>query len=292
MIGKLTLSSARQATLQIKKKKWKLSLPFLLTLPYLILSTLFLIFPLIAVFAVSFQDGFQAWIRVIENKVYWEALKGSLLLAAWTSIEASIAGAALALVWSKRLHKHGWFLAFLNFAAHNGGISLAFALLATLGTNGMLTLLLKAVGIHLYPDFELVSLGGLHWAYLSFMVPFMTLIFLPAAGALRKEWNDAAKTLGASFSQYARRVAGPVLLPAYVSSTALVFLQALGTYATAQAIADNRINLLPTQIGYLLQMSVFSQSDANALSFLLLLIMVIVVIVYRSANKKASRWLQ
>lgn len=274
------------------KKGWRPELPSLLTVPYLVICAFFLIFPLTALIRTSFQDGFAGWIRVMQNSTYFIALKQSLLLAAWTTVEASIAGAALALVWARRLKRHGWFLAILNFAAHNGGISLAFAIVATLGTNGMLTILLKKAGINLYPGFQLSSIQGLHWAYLSFLIPFMSMIFLPAAGALRQEWMEAASTLGAGKFQYAFRVAGPVLLPAYLSSTALVFLQALGTYATAQAISGDNVNLITIQIGYLIQQSLFRHADANALSFILLIIMVFVVLIYRSANRKAARWLE
>ncbi|ATW25422.1 ABC transporter permease [Candidatus Formimonas warabiya] len=274
------------------KKGWRLELPPLLTVPYLVLCAFFLIFPLVAVIGTSFQDGFSGWVRVMQNSTYFTALKQSLLLAVWTTAEASVAGAALALVWAHRLKRHGWFLAILNFAAHNGGISLAFAIMATLGTNGMLTILLKQVGIDLYPGFQLSSIQGLHWAYLSFLIPFMSMIFLPAAGALRQDWREAASTLGAGRLQYAFRVAGPVLLPAYLSSAALVFLQALGTYATAQAISGNNVNLLTIQIGYLIQQSLFRHADANALSFILLIMMVFVVLIYRSANRKAARWLE
>lgn len=272
------------------KKGWRLGLSSLLTAPYLMVCAFFLVFPLAALVKTSFQDGFGGWVRVMQNSTYFTALKQSLLLAVWTTAEASVAGAALALVWAQRLKRHGWFLAILNFAAHNGGISLAFAIMATLGTNGMLTILLKQVGIDLYPGFQLSSIQGLHWAYLSFLIPFMSMIFLPAAGALRHDWMEAASTLGAGRLQYAFRVAGPVLLPAYLSSTALVFLQALGTYATAQAISGDNVNLLTIQIGYLIQQSLFRHADA--LSFILLIIMVFVVLIYRSANRKAARWLE
>jgi len=87
------------------------------------------------------------------------------------------------------------------------------------------------------------------------------------------------------------KVAGPFLLPSFFSSTTLVFLQAMGTYATAQAITDNRINLITLQIGYLMQMSVFNRSDADILSVLLLFIMIVATCIYDVFNKRASKWI-
>ena len=263
-----------------------------LILPYLLLTMFFLVFPLLALLKATFQDGISTWVRVLQSSVYLKGLGNSFLLAIWTALESSVIGAVLAMIWAKQLGKHHWFLSYVNFAANNGGISLAFAFVATLGTNGMITLLLKEMGISLYPGFELASIIGLHWVYLSFLIPFMVLIFLPAIGGIRSDWRQAAETLGASRWYYLRKVVFPLLMPAFLSSMALVFLQALGTYATAQAISNDRINLLPIQIGYLMQMSLFRQADATVLSFILLVLMIIVIFLYRSANRKIARWLR
>lgn len=276
---------------QNHKRRVQKLLPFLLASPYLALCILFLVFPMIFIIVHSFDSGLAGWIAVAQNSTYVRAFQGSLLLALWTTAEASVFGGLLALFWAKRLARQSWFLAFVNFGAHNGGVSLAFSFIATLGTNGMLSLLLRHLGIGLLDHFQLVSLSGLHWAYLSFLVPFMCLIFLPAVGCLRPEWFAAARTLGSGKFRYFLKIAGPVLLPSFLSSTTLVFLQAMGTYATAQAITDNRINLVTLQIGYLMQMSVFNRSDADVLSVLLLAMMVVMVCIYDLCNKRASKWI-
>ena len=77
-----------------------------------------------------------------------------------------------------------------------------------------------------------------------------------------------------------------------MASTTLVFLTSLGTYATAQAISSDRINLITIQIGYLMQMSLFRQVDAYTISILLFLIMMIFIVIYKKTNEKAGRWLR
>lgn len=281
----------QEQSLKSRKRHVGGTLPYLLALPYLIICALFLVFPVISITVHSFDSGLNGWIAVARNSTYVRAFRGSFLLAFWTTAEAAVIGGLLALFWAPKLSKHSWFLAFVNFGAHNGGVSLAFSFIATLGTNGMLSLLLKHIGIGMLADFKLVSLSGLHWAYLSFLVPFMCLIFIPAVGCLKPEWFAAARTLGAGKLRYFLKIAGPVLLPSFLSSTTLVFLQAMGTYATAQAITDNRINLITLQIGYLMQMSVFNRSDADILSVVLLLIMIVTTCIYDVFNKRASKWI-
>lgn len=108
-----------------------------------------------------------------------------MILSVWVTAESAAAGSIIAVLWYKRLAKHSWFLSFLNYSANNGGIGLAFALLATLGTNGFLTIILRRIGIRIYPNFDIVSLTGIHFAYLSFLVPYMTILFLPAVGSFK-----------------------------------------------------------------------------------------------------------
>ena len=264
----------------------------ILTIPYIVLALFFLILPLTGLIFKSFSQGLGSWIRVLSNPLYMEGFKNSVILSVWVTAEAAAAGGIIAVLWYKRLAKHSWFLSFLNYSANNGGIGLAFALLATLGTNGFLTIILRKAGIRIYPNFDIVSLTGIHFAYLSFLVPYMTILFLPAVGALRPEWWSAACTLGAGKRRYMLKIAGPVLFPSFMASMTLVFLTSLGTYATAQAISSDRINLITIQIGYLMQMSLFRQVDAYTISILLFLIMMIFIVIYKKTNEKAGRWLR
>lgn len=263
-----------------------------LVLPYIIIGIIFLVLPMISLIIHSFDSGIDGWLKVFANNSYLRSIKGSFKLALWTTIESSIIGGLLAVFWAPRLKKHSWFIAFVNFGSNNGGVGLAFLLIACLGTNGMITLILKEIGIDLYPGFQYVSLTGLHWAYLSFLIPFMCLIFMPSVGCIKPEWYNAAKALGASKYKYIIRIAWPVIFPSFLASASLVFLQAMGTYATAYAIAENKVDLITLKIGYLSEVAVFNKADANILSVLLLLIMICVVCLYSSINKRANRWLR
>ena len=265
---------------------------FALTLPYFALCGIFLVLPLAALVAASFSRGLDSLQTVLSSRIYMRGLMNSLILSASVAVEASVIGGALAITWAKKIERNNWFMAYLNFAANNGGVTLAFAVVSTLGSTGFVTLIMKKFGIDLYPGFDVVSLTGLNLAYLCFLVPYMALLFMPACVCLRVEWEQAAKVLGAWKRQYVMRIAGPVLLPSFLSSACLVFLTALGTYSTAAAISADRINLITLQIGYLMQVSIFKQADAYTISTLLLLIMAVVVWFYRKANEKAGRWLR
>lgn len=52
--------------------------------------------------------------------------------------------------------------------------------------------------------------------YIYFQIPLGILLLYPAFDALKPEWEDAAKTMGASKLSYWRNVAIPVLAPHYL----------------------------------------------------------------------------
>ena len=104
-----------------------------------------------------------------------------------------------------------------------GGAPLAFAFIVILGSTGIITLLLKQVGIHLYPNFRIYSISGLTIAYLYFQLPLMILLIIPSLHGLKREWHEAALNLGASSYQYWVRVALPILFPSLASGFLLLF---------------------------------------------------------------------
>ena len=90
-------------------------------------------------------------------------------------------------------------MTFSGVASNFAGVPLAFAFLATLGRLGLVTVLLRPIGIDLYRlGFNILSFWGLTLTYLYFQIPLMVVIITPAIDGLKKEWGEAAATLGAT----------------------------------------------------------------------------------------------
>ena len=78
---------------------------------------------------------------------------------------------------------------FANF----GGVPLAFLFIATLGSTGMATAWLTALGLNPYDHgFTLYTLSGVALVYMYFQIPLMVLVILPALEGLRPAWREAA----------------------------------------------------------------------------------------------------
>ena len=90
------------------------------------------------------------------------------------------------------------------------------------------------LGFDLYAHgFNLLTFWGLTVTYLYFQIPLMVLVVAPAIDGLRREWAEAAETLGASAFQYWRLIALPILWPSALGATLLLFANAFGAIATA-----------------------------------------------------------
>ena len=96
---------------------------------------------------------------------------------------------------------------------------LAFAFIATLGGTGVIALWFKHFGVDLYGHgFTIYGLLGLSVTYVYFQFPLMILIILPALEGIRREWREAATSLGATPLQFWRFVGLPLLLPSLLGA--------------------------------------------------------------------------
>jgi putative spermidine/putrescine transport system permease protein len=222
--------------------------------PFFVFALMFLILPTLYLVIGAFQndqggftfDNLAALAQPSIVAAYWISIRISLA----SSVIGAVAGFALAIA-IVRGGLPGWVrsatLTFSGVASNFAGVPLAFAFLATLGRLGLVTVLLKAwFGINIYAlGFNILSFSGLTLAYLFFQIPLMLVIITPAIDGLKKEWGEAAATLGASQFQYWRMVAIPVLWPSFLGTVILLFANAFGAIATAYALTGSSLNIVP-----------------------------------------------
>jgi putative spermidine/putrescine transport system permease protein len=130
--------------------------------------------------------------------------------------------------------------------------------------------------------------------YTYFQIPLMVIVFLPALEGLREQWREAAISLGASTWQYWRRVAVPLLTPAFLGAALLLFANAFAAYATAAALVSQGSPILPLLIRAALTSEVvLGQSGfAYALALEMIVVVAIVMVAYGLLIRRTSRWLR
>ncbi len=270
-------------------------------LPFLAFVGVFLIIPTVTVIINAFLvDGRFSLERMaaLFDATALAALGRSLLLSGVTAVIGAVLGAVLAWLILARpatslLRRAA--LALCGMLAQFGGVALAFAFLATIGLNGVLTVWVQQqLGWDLSGDGWLYSLAGLMLVYSYFQIPLMVIVFLPALEGLRVQWREAAVSLGASTWQYWRDVAFPLLTPAFLGSALLLFANAFAAYATAAALVSQGAPIVPLLIRAALTSEVVlgQAGFAYALAVQMVVVVGLVMLAYRFLVRRSSRWLR
>ena len=280
----------------------RLPLHWLGVTPFFVFALVFLILPTVGLIAGAFKNA--AGDYTFDNII---ALSQPKLAAAyWVSIQISfvsaVLGALIGLAMAVAVVRGGlppWLrsatLTFSGVASNFAGVPLAFSFIATLGRLGVATILLRDIfGINIYSlGFSIFSFWGLILTYLYFQIPLMIVIITPAVDGLKKEWGEAAATLGATNWQYWRMVVIPVLWPSFLGTTVLLFANAFGAVATAYALTGPSLNIVPIQLFAQIRGDVlYNPNLGYALAFGMIVITGLANLFYILFQRRAERWLK
>jgi putative spermidine/putrescine transport system permease protein len=278
------------------------ALPLLGLVPFLVYVTVFMVVPTINVAVGAFQDNDGAF--TLDNIT--GLVDSTMLTTLWNSIVVSgvsaVVGAVLGLVLAalvvaapatsllRRL-----VIALTSVFAQFGGVTLAFAFIATVGPLGILTIwVADRAGFSLYGNGWLYGVWGIVLVYLYFQIPLMVVVFVPALEGLKPQWREAAVSLGATRRQYLTEVAVPLLRPAFLGSVLLLFANAFAAYATAAALVSQGQIILPLMIraGLTSEVLLGRQHLAYAIALEMIVVVAIVMAAYALLLRRTARWLR
>ena len=270
--------------------------------PFFIFAIMFLILPTLYLMLGAFQN--DAGEFTFENIA--ALAQPSIVAAYWISIKVSLAssliGAFAGLAIAIAIVRGGlpdWIrsatLTFSGVASNFAGVPLAFAFLATLGRLGLATVLLNTLfGLNIYAHgFNILSFWGLTLTYVYFQIPLMVVIIVPAIDGLKKEWGEAAATLGATMAQYWRMVVIPVIWPSFLGTVILLFANAFGAIATAYALTDSSLNIVPILLYAQIRGDVLHNAHLGyAIAFGMIVITGLANVFYIWFRTRSERWLK
>jgi putative spermidine/putrescine transport system permease protein len=275
--------------------------PVLPLLPFLVYLTIFLVVPTVTVVVGAFQEDGSFTLenlRALAGGAALSALWKSLLLSGSTAVVGAVLGAALTqlVVTSPptRLFRRAVTSA-CGVLAQFGGVTLAFAFIATLGFSGLVTEMLRSLaGIDIFGSGWLFGLPGLIVVYTYFQIPLMVIVFLPALEGVRPQLREAAVSLGATPWQYWSQVAVPMLRPAFLGAMLLLFANAFAAYATAAALVSQGSPILPLLIrsGLTSEILLGRQNLAFALALEMIVVVAVVMASYGLLVRRTARWLR
>lgn len=271
--------------------------------PFFLFALLFLILPTLYLVVGAFQNAqgdytldniAQLFLDTSIRNSYWVSIKISF----WSATLGAIFGLALAVA-IVRGGLPSWVrsatMTFSGVASNFAGVPLAFAFLATLGRLGLVTILMRDLfGLNIYGmGFNILTSWGLIVVYLYFQIPLMIVIITPAIDGLKKEWGEAAATLGATTWQYWRMVVIPVLWPSFLGTVILLFANAFGAIATAYAFTGSSLSIVPIKLYAQMRGDVLHNPNLGyALAFGMIVITGIANVFYIWFRVRSERWLK
>jgi putative spermidine/putrescine transport system permease protein len=285
----VTIATATEADARPARAGRRPPLAWVGTVPFLAYAGVFLLLPTGIVIWNAFKGNSGGWtfanITALNTGLVRSAFTGSLQLCVISSAIGAILGAILAYAIAsgnpdgvvRRLYIAG-----SGVLAQFGGVTLAFAFLATIGPAGVL------FHASWYSNFP----WGISLIYCYFQIPLMVLVFLPAVDGLKVQWREAAENLGGSTWHYWRYVAGPLLTPAFTGAALLLFANALSAFATIEAWEDQINYVVPQSIGGSLisEVGLANAHAGDALALGMIVLVVIVMMGYFLLQGRAARW--
>lgn len=227
------------------------------------------------------------FIRIFESKFYLQSIVNSLQI----SFVSSIFGLLIGFLASYSLFvltpcKICKFLFSLNTMISNfSGVPLAFAFIIILGSNGVINVFLKNLGIE--PFISIYANLGINLVYVYFQIPLAILLLLPAFKSLENSHLNACKTLGGGNFLYWVKIALPLLFPALLGVFLILFANAFGAYATIYALSSGNFNIAPIRIAALIAGDInLDPYKASALSIIIIIIMIILTFIVNFLSKK------
>ena len=271
-------------------------------LPFFLFAILFIVLPSASLFIDSFRtlDGSFTFANIAGlfqppiPESYWLSIRVSAITAVGGGLLGFFMAYALTVGnlprWLRPVT-----LTFAGVASNFAGVPLAFAFISTLGRTGLVTVILRDLfGWNLYgAGFNLYSFVGLSVTYLYFQFPLMLLIMIPAIEGIKRDWREAAESLGASTLQYWWRVGLPILMPSLLGTMLLLFGNAFGAYATAYALTGGTLNLITIQIGAQMRGDVLRNPNLGyAMALGMVVVMAVTILGYSWLQRISERWLK
>ncbi len=268
--------------------------------PFMIFAIMFLIAPTIYLLVGAFLTADGQFTLDNIRGLFTDKILASYLISLKISITSSLGGGLIGffLAWALVMGDlpkgiRSPIMTFCGVASNFAGVPLAFAFLATLGRTGLVTLILKnEFGFNIYSHgFNILSFTGLTVTYMYFQIPLMVLILSPALEGIRKEWQEAAQSLGATTFQYWTRIALPILFPSILGTLLLMFANAFGAIATAYSLTGSTFNIVPIQLYAQIRGDVLHNPNLGyALAFGMVVITGISNLLYIWLRMRAERW--
>jgi len=258
-------------------KKNKVFRPTAFAFPYLAVTLVFVIVPLILVMIYAFrgEDGgfsFENFVHVFSEEAYRTALLRTIGIAFLATAVCLLIAYPVAYI--------------LSQAPFNKWAILALLFVVPMWMNFMLRILAlnNLLSMLDIPKGLLASVIGLVYDFF----PYMLLPIYTVLSNMDKSYLEASRDLGASDFKTFWRVTFPLSIPGIISGISMVFMPIFSSYAVTDMLGTMSTSIIGSKIAVLFTDPI-TYGDGAALSFVLLLIVLVTMFIGSLISRRSAK---
>ncbi|MCR4661556.1 MAG: ABC transporter permease [Clostridia bacterium] len=263
----------------MKKKNAKLFRPTAFAIPYIVVTIVFVIVPLILILIYSFRGADGSF--TVENFKTVFTQKETLTQLGKT-LEIAIVSTIICLLLA---YPTAYILASAPF---NKVAILSLFFIIPMWINFMLRMfalksLLHMIGIN--EGFWPAVIGIIYDFF-----PYMLLPIYTVLSNMDKSYIEASRDLGANGAKTFVSVTLPLSLPGVISGISMMFMPIFSSYAITQMLGDMNTTVIGSKIASLFQNQNYGDYGyGSALSFVLLIIVLVTMLIFNFLSKKTQK---
>ena len=243
--------------------------------------------------------GLQSYARILFGERVREQFWTGLALSLWISGASTVISAVFAVAGALLLRRtfSGKRLAtfVFQFNLPIPHVVAAVGILFVFSSSGLLSRLGAQLGLFGSPaEFPILvrdAYGiGIILSYVWKEVPFIGVIVLAVLQALGEDYEESARTLGATWRQRLYHVTLPLIWPALFSTSIIVFAFTFGAYEVPGVLGVRFPRTLPvTSLRFFLDADLNARGEAMALSMIITAIIMILVAGYMWISRRSAQ---
>lgn len=222
-----------------------------------------------------------------------QAVAVSLRISVVSTLTALAISVALSLVLRKRLRGDGVLRLLFQLPLPIPHLVGAVGITLLVSQSGLIARALYAIGLlHDRGDFPLLVADrfgiGIILVYVWKEVPFMTLLLLAALAGIGDRYEEVARTLGATGWQRFRHVLLPLMLPAMLSASLIVFAFTFGAFEVPLVMGRTYPKALSIWVyERFSDVDLNQRPEAMAVSVLITFLAAAIMVVYAALSRRA-----
>ncbi|HEX2655284.1 MAG TPA: ABC transporter permease subunit, partial [Xanthobacteraceae bacterium] len=246
---------------------------------------IFFLYPLSKVFGSSVLDANGTSLRlwnyaeVLSNRFFLEALGNSLLIAAIAAALTIVIGVPFAFCLARLpIGGKSILLALAALPLVLPSFVSAYALILLFGRAGVLTSLLRTIGI---PFESIYGATGIVVTYALTLYPYVVLPSVAAFKSVDISVEEAAQNLGSSRFRALRTVTLPLVIPSILAGGMLVFIEALENFGVPFVLAEDKPILAVEAFKLFVGETAANPASAGVLGMLLIVCTIAALLIQR-----------